>query len=189
LLEELKPSSGLRIADLLKRVSNYIHTHFQYARHVTHASSPIDDVLKHGKGVCQDFAHLMIGLLRSFGVPARYVSGYLHRQELESQSHAWCEAWLPDIGWVGIDPTNDQVVDESFVKVATGRDFTDVPPNKGVFRGNGRETISVRVETRTLDRLPALSWQKQLPPLERPLTVVTPRTSVPTSTHEAQQQQ
>ena len=98
---------------------------------MTLASSPVDDVLEQGKGVCQDFTHLMIAVLRSFGVPARYVSGYVHRPNKESQSHAWCEVWLPDLGWVGIDPTNDCPVTEHFIKVAVGRDFTDVPPNKG----------------------------------------------------------
>ena len=132
-------------------MSQYIHEHFEYAKAVTQASSPIDDVLATGKGVCQDFAHLMIGVLRSFGVPARYVSGYIHRPSKERQSHAWCEAWLPDLGWVGIDPTNDRLVDDHFVKVAVGRDFTDVPPNKGVYRGTGDETIFVRVETRQLE--------------------------------------
>ena len=126
-------------------------SHFKYARDVTLVSSPIDDVLEKGKGVCQDFAHLMLALLRSFEVPARYVSGYIHRANKESQSHAWCEVpGCRDLGWVGIDPTNDRQVDEHFVKVAIGRDFTDVPPNKGVYRGRAQEQIEVRVETREL---------------------------------------
>src|SRR5262249_50594736 len=111
-------------------------------------------------------------ILRSFGVPARYVSGYIHRPNKESQSHAWCEVWLPDLGWVGVDPTNDCIVNDHFVKVAVGRDFTDVPPNKGVYRGHGRETILVRVETRALERMPSLSWQEHLRPLDVPLTAM-----------------
>ncbi|MCI0641765.1 MAG: transglutaminase family protein [Gemmataceae bacterium] len=154
---------------------DYISTHFEYARAVTHASSPIDDVLAHGKGVCQDFAHLMIAILRFFGLPARYVSGYIHRPNKESQSHAWCEAWLPDVGWIGMDPTNNQQVDEKFVRVAVGRDFTDVPPNKGTYRGKGLETIQVRVDTRELPRVPPLSWRDHLPPLEVPLTTILRR--------------
>lgn len=168
LLADLRPAGG-GVADLILAVSAAIHTRFQYAKDVTLASSPIDDVLTHGKGVCQDFTHLMIAVLRSFGVPARYVSGYIHRQDTESQSHAWCEAWLPDLGWVGIDPTNDALVDERFVKVGIGRDFTDVPPNKGLYKGKAGEAIRVRVETRTLEALPSLSWQEQLPPLHVPL--------------------
>jgi transglutaminase-like putative cysteine protease len=175
LLELLRPQPGTELAQLVLHVSRTIHERFEYARDVTLASSPIDDVLEHGKGVCQDFTHLMIALLRSFAVPARYVSGYIHRANKDSQSHAWCEVWLPDLGWVGIDPTNDQLVGEPFVKVAVGRDFTDVPPNKGVFRGRGRETIFVRVETRALESLPSLSWQEQLPPLDVPLRTILAR--------------
>jgi transglutaminase-like putative cysteine protease len=114
-------------------------------------------------------------VLRSFGVPTRYVSGYIHRHGRESHSHAWVEAWLPELGWVGIDPTNGCLIDEHFVKVAIGRDFTDVPPNKGVSRGNADQSISVRVESRTLERLPPLSWQEQLPPLQVPLRAILPR--------------
>ncbi len=171
-LEQLRPQPGARAGEWLIEVSRFIHTRFEYAPQVTLASSPIDDVLRHGKGVCQDFTHLMIAILRSWDVPARYVSGYIHRTNKESQSHAWCEAWLPDLGWVGIDPTNDQLPDERFVKVAIGRDFTDVPPNKGVYRGKAEESILVRVETRQLDALPSLSWQEQLPPLQTPLTAI-----------------
>jgi transglutaminase-like putative cysteine protease len=80
--------------------------------------------------------------------------------------------WLPDLGWVGIDPTNDQLVDERFVKVGIGRDFTDVPPNKGIYRGKAKESIQVRVETRPLESLPSLAWQEQLPPLQTPLTAI-----------------
>jgi transglutaminase-like putative cysteine protease len=171
-LEHLRPRPGARAGEWLMEVSQFIHTRFEYAPRVTLASSPIDDVLRHGKGVCQDFTHLMIAILRSCEVPARYVSGYVHRTDKESQSHAWCEAWLPDLGWVGIDPTNDQLPDERFVKVAIGRDFTDVPPNKGIYRGKAQESILVRVETRQLDSLPSLAWQEQLPPLQTPLTAI-----------------
>jgi transglutaminase-like putative cysteine protease len=173
----------------VSNASHYIHEHFEYARDVTLSSSPIDHVLEHGKGVCQDFTHLLIAVLRAFGVPARYVSGYIHRANKQSQSHAWCEAWLPDTGWVGIDPTNDCFVNDHFIKVAVGRDFTDVPPNKGVYRGRAVEAIHVRVATRELQFLPSLSWQEQLPPLDMPLTYMR-RESEPISLgdQEAQQQ-
>ena len=189
LLDALRPQAGDRVADLVRRVAGFIHERFEYARDVTLASSPVDDLLREGKGVCQDFTHLMLALLRSFGVPARYVSGYLHR-EAESQSHAWCEAWVPDLGWVGIDPTNDCQVNDHFIKVGVGRDFTDVPPNKGVYRGRGEESISVRVETRALDRLPSVSWQEQLPPLNVPLVPIVLRTrEEPPEAEDSEQQQ
>jgi transglutaminase-like putative cysteine protease len=190
LLETLRPQPGARVGQFVAQVSSYIRNNFEYARDVTLASSPVDDLLEHGKGVCQDFTHLMIALLRSHHVPARYVSGYIHRANKESQSHAWCEVWLPDLGWVGIDPTNDRVVDDRFVKVAMGRDFTDVPPNKGVYRGRVQESIFVRVETRELERVPSLSWQEQLPPLNVPLTAIVVRPRRPGGAgDEAEQQQ
>jgi transglutaminase-like putative cysteine protease len=190
LVEALRPQPGTPLGEVAAAVSRHIHSHFEYARDVTLASSPIDDVLGQGKGVCQDFTHLMIALLRSFAIPARYVSGYIHRPNKDSQSHAWCEVWLPDLGWLGIDPTNDRVVDDHFVKVAGGRDFTDVPPNKGIFRGRAQESIFVRVETRELERLPSLSWREQLPPLHVPLTAIVPqRRGTARLDEESQQQQ
>jgi transglutaminase-like putative cysteine protease len=190
-LEAVRPRPGTRLAQVVADAAHFIYGHFEYARDVTLASSPIDDVLEKGKGVCQDFAHLMIAVLRAFGVPARYVSGYIHRPNKESQSHAWCEAWLPGLGWFGIDPTNDRAADDHFIKVAVGRDFTDVPPNKGVWvcRAPTEETISVRVETRELDRLPSLSWQEQLPPLNMPLTAIARQTRSDFAAEEDAQQQ
>jgi transglutaminase-like putative cysteine protease len=189
LLEALRPRPGTPLADVVRRVSDHIHTRFEYAPAVTLANSPIDDVLELGKGVCQDFSHLAIAVLRSFGLPARYVSGYIHRPNEESQSHAWCEVWLPDVGWVGLDPTNAQLVNDHFVKVALGRDFTDVPPNKGTYRGEAQESIFVRVETRELAALPSLAWQEQLPPLSVPLTALVPRRRTPAMPRDDQQQQ
>jgi transglutaminase-like putative cysteine protease len=189
LLETLRPASGKPLVDVVLRVAEHIRTRFEYASDVTLADSSIDDVLEHGKGVCQDFTHLMIAVLRSFGLPARYVSGYIHRPNEHSQSHAWCEVWLPNLDWIGIDPTNDQLVNEHFVKVAVGRDFSDVPPNKGTYRGDAQERTFVRVETRTLESLPSRSWQEQLPPLQLPLTAIVPRKRPSSSPQEGDQQQ
>jgi transglutaminase-like putative cysteine protease len=190
LLNVLQPRAGERLADVVTRIRRYIRAHFQYARHSTLASSPIDDVLEQGKGVCQDFTHLIIAVLRSFGIPGRYVSGYIHRPGKDSQSHAWCEVWLPEVGWIGVDPTNDCLAHDHFVKVGVGRDFTDVPPNKGIYRGKASESIFVRVETRTRDTLPSLSWQEQLPPLHVPLTAMAPaRKRIADNEDDAGQQQ
>lgn len=190
ILNVLRPENGTPIGVVINRISRFIRSEFVYAPDVTQASSPIDDLLREKKGVCQDFAHLMIAILRAFGVPARYVSGYIHRPGRESQSHAWVEAWLPTVGWIGIDPTNDCAINDHFVKVGVGRDFTDVPPNKGVYRGEASQTISVRVETRELPRVPPLSWQDQLPPLQVPLrAIVPPRRTVPRMDAELEQQQ
>jgi transglutaminase-like putative cysteine protease len=189
LLDLLQPRTGMRIVDAAMQTSRYIKNMFSYATAVTNASSPIDDVLEMGMGVCQDFAHLMIAILRSFGIPARYVSGYLHRPGKESQSHAWVEVWLGSAGWFGIDPTNDVAIDEHFVKVAVGRNYADVPPNKGVYRGIGEEKIFARVESRELDRLPTLSWRDQLPPLNVPLTMVLANIRKEATTEEEEEQQ
>ena len=187
-LTELRPMPRMRVGMWVCQVAEYIRGRFEYARDVTDATSPIDHLLTRGKGVCQDFTHLMIAVLRSFGVPARYVSGYIHRENKESQSHAWCEVWLPDVGWTGFDPTNGCPVNAHFVKTAMGRDFTDVPPNKGTYRGAGDERIKVRVATRTLDRLPSLSWHDQLAPLDVPVHSVLRTAPVYGSEEEAQQQ-
>jgi transglutaminase-like putative cysteine protease len=189
ILDQLVPQPGERVSAWVVRVSNFIPQQFMYARDVTDWASPIADLLTKGKGVCQDFAHLMIAVLRSNGVPARYVSGYIHRPNKESQSHAWCEAWLPGLNWVGFDPTNACQVNESFVRVAVGRDYTDVPPNKGTHRGQAQETISVRVATRELPRLPSLSWQDRLPPLDVPLTALIRRKARAVADEQELQQQ
>ena len=187
LLAELRPPPRLRVGMWVCQVAESIRGRFEYAGDVTDASSPIEHLLSRGKGVCQDFTHLMIAILRSYDVPARYVSGYIHRENKESQSHAWCEVWLPDIGWTGFDPTNGCPIDRHFVKTAVGRDFTDVPPNKGIYRGVGDERIKVRVATRTLDRLPSLSWHDHLQPLDVPVHSVV--RTVPQFDDEAEAQQ
>jgi transglutaminase-like putative cysteine protease len=188
-LDAVRPPPGTRVAEVMDRVGRWLQATFTYAPDVTNASSPIDDILDHGKGVCQDFAHLMIALLRTLGVPVRYVSGYIHRPNKGSQSHAWCEVWIPDLGWVGIDPTNDTLITDHFVKVAIGRDYSDVPPNKGVYKGQAYEEMFVRVETRELSQLPSLSWRDQLPPLEVPLTAIRPRIEAPPRKNETEQEQ
>jgi transglutaminase-like putative cysteine protease len=187
ILAELRPQPRQRVGMWVCQVAEFIRSRFEYARDVTDATSPIDHLLARGKGVCQDFTHLMIAILRSCGVPARYVSGYIHRDNRDSQSHAWCEVWLPDVGWAGFDPTNGCPVNGHFVKTAIGRDFTDVPPNKGTYRGVGDERIEVRVATRTLDRLPSLAWHDQLAPLDAPARSVL-RTLPAYDDGEAQQQ-
>jgi transglutaminase-like putative cysteine protease len=188
LLTDLRPVPRMRVGMWVCQVAEHIRGRFAYARDVTDATSPIDHLLARGKGVCQDFTHLMIAILRSYGVPARYVSGYIHRENKESQSHAWCEVWLPDIGWIGFDPTNGCPVNSHFVKTAVGRDFSDVPPNKGIYRGAGDERINVRVATRTLDRLPSLAWRDHLAPLDVPVHSVLRTAPVYDDEDEAQQQ-
>jgi len=139
---------GPAVLDLLAR----IHAEFAYAPGSTSVSTTLTQVLLQRRGVCQDFAHLAVACLRSVGLPARYVSGYLEtspppgRPKLQGAdaSHAWVSVLLPELGWVDVDPTNNQVVDESYVVTAWGRDYTDVPPLKGVIVTEGR-TVGLEV--------------------------------------------
>ena len=121
---------------------------FEYVPGSTTAESPIESILETGRGVCQDYAHVMAAILRAWGIPCRYVSGYLAPVKADvttGESHAWVEAWFPGAGWIGFDPTNDTEGDERHVRVAVGRDYADVPPTRGVFLGNARSTLETEV--------------------------------------------
>ena len=125
-----------------------IHRVFEYVPGSTTADSAIETILDTGRGVCQDYAHVMASILRKWGIPCRYVSGYLASPEegvTTGESHAWVEAWFPGIGWVGFDPTNDTEGDERHVRVAVGRDYADVPPSRGIFRGLARSSLETEV--------------------------------------------
>jgi transglutaminase-like putative cysteine protease len=127
---------------------------FRYEANLTEVDSSPAVFFEKGGGVCQDFTHAAIGILRLARVPARYASGYLYdpatdpaHSELRgaAASHAWAQAWHPALGWVGLDPTNDQLVDWQYVRVAVGRDYGDVQPVRGVFRGAGEQRLTVSV--------------------------------------------
>ncbi len=158
LTEYLQPREGTALGEIALRMLHLIDDKFKYKKGITNAASPITDVLKNGAGVCQDFSHLMIGLARSLKIPARYVSGFIHpdaqRYRGYTQTHAWCELLFPSAGWIGFDPANRCVVGGNFVKVAVGRDFRDVPPNKGVYRGNAKDSINVAVRSEELENIP-----------------------------------
>lgn len=136
----------------LKALTAFLRDRIEYRPLVTRVDSGLDDVLALGQGVCQDFAHLMIGVCRELGVPSRYVSGYICTGDAghargSGATHAWCECYVPERGWVGFDPTNNLLVDDYYVLVARGRDYRDVPPTKGIYRGNAKESITVTVRT------------------------------------------
>jgi len=136
-----------------------VHGAFDYEAGVTGADSPIDHALIEGRGVCQDFAHIMIAVCRGWGVPARYVSGYVFTdREAGDRSnpdatHAWVEAYLPSLRWVGVDPTNNVIAGERHVAVAVGRDYADVPPSRGVFKGEAESQLSVGVSVRRTEAI------------------------------------
>jgi transglutaminase-like putative cysteine protease len=169
LVEDFRPKQGTPLGEVAQRMLDLINGRFTYQKGITNAASPITDVLRHRSGVCQDFTHLMIGMARAMGIPARYASGLLHpvahdggEGELAAadgfrgftQTHAWCELLFPSAGWVGFDPANHCTVGDNFVKVAVGRHFFDVPPNKGVYRGTARESIDVAVHSEELEEIP-----------------------------------
>jgi transglutaminase-like putative cysteine protease len=134
--------------DAVRSMMDFVHREFEYASQVTDVGTTVADVLRLRRGVCQDFAHVLIGLCRALSVPARYVSGYLVGAHRGAQaSHAWVEAFTPSHGWRGFDPTNNLVASEQHVKMAVGRDYRDVAPTRGTYRGNATETINVWVET------------------------------------------
>jgi transglutaminase-like putative cysteine protease len=147
---------------LLHEISAAIHTRFDYAPQTTRVDSPIDDALRARKGVCQDYAHIMLALVRAYlRVPCRYVSGYLiHRVETKDRSdldatHAWIEALLPTLGWVGFDPTNNLIAADRHVRVGVGRDYDDVPPTRGVFKGETESELKVAVKVEPCEAPPA----------------------------------
>lgn len=132
-----------------------IHRDFSYDRQATTVQTTIDEAIRARAGVCQDFAHILVALCRYAGVPARYVSGYVYSGQdgavLGAEaSHAWCEAYLGPAGWVGYDPTNDALIDDRFARIAIGRDYRDVSPVRGVYKGVAGSSMSVNVAMEAL---------------------------------------
>jgi transglutaminase-like putative cysteine protease len=177
---------------LLTELNQSIYESFAYVPNSTSVDSPIDDALISRQGVCQDFAHIMIALVRPLRIPCRYVSGYMfHRDEaeekkdrsLEGASHAWIEAVIPNLGWVAFDPTNNLIGADRHIRVAIGRDYADVPPTRGVHKGEAQSALSVAVTVSPSDAPPPIQLPPTLVIQSRP-TARTPRID-----HEHQQQQ
>ncbi len=186
-LRDLARELGLQRRDdplsLLREINSEVHNAFTYMPQSTRVDSPIDDALCMRQGVCQDFTHIMIALVRELGIPCRYVSGYLYRRVDEpgrlrvDASHAWVETLLPGLGWVGFDPTNNSVVGERHIRVAVGRDYADVPPTRGVFKGMAETELGVAVQVASADE----------PLADDELLLVTQR--VPPPEHDGDQPQ
>jgi transglutaminase-like putative cysteine protease len=134
----------------LRDIASGVHSSFKYVKKSTRVNSPIEDALQSRQGVCQDFAHIMIALVRNARIPCRYVSGYLyHSRETDSvaegATHAWVEALFPRLGWVGFDPTMNAIASEKHIRTAIGRDYADVPPTMGMMKGKADTQLQVRV--------------------------------------------
>jgi transglutaminase-like putative cysteine protease len=176
----------------LKRLAGVIYGAFDYEVGVTQVHSPIEAALDAKRGVCQDFAHIMIAIARSWGVPARYVSGYLyHRRQDKDRSgedatHAWVEAYLPSMGWVGFDPTNKLLAGERHIRVATGRDYGDVPPTRGTFKGDAGSELGVAV---TVEPTAAPVRHEEFLRTARPIMAAEKTTSPERHYYQQQQQQ
>lgn len=144
------------VGELVRGLLDAVRARLTYEKKVTTARTPLSEVLALNRGVCQDFVHLFLGASRKLGLPARYVSGYVHEVG-ELATHAWCQVWAGPLGWVDIDPTRGTFVDENFVTLAFGRDYSDVPPNRGVWKGQGDENIAVAVKVEPIARVP-VDW-------------------------------
>jgi transglutaminase-like putative cysteine protease len=127
----------------------FIHGYIKYVPNSTHVHTHMNQVVKDRRGVCQDFAHLMLGLCRSLKIPARYVSGYL-ATESASATHAWMEVFIPGHGWRALDPTHNRQISETYVKIGHGRDYGDVPPVSGNYRGTLERTMEVEVKIKAV---------------------------------------
>ena len=132
-----------------RHFSEYIFTNFEYQKGITTVETTLDEIWKLKSGVCQDFAHILLAMLRLINIPARYVSGYICPNKAgmrgEGATHAWVEAYIPFYGWLGLDPTNNCLVNETHVRLAVGKNFTDCSPVKGTYRGTSDHTLDVTV--------------------------------------------
>lgn len=157
-LKSFQPDRSLFEAgyELMER----IFTDFEYLPGFTNVATPLNDVIQHKKGVCQDFAQVAIACIRSVGLPAKYISGYIETLPPEGQekligsdaSHAWFAMYIPTFGWVEFDPTNNKIPNEQHIVVAWGRDYNDVPPLKGVVFSNGESMMKVGVDIRQMGK-------------------------------------
>jgi transglutaminase-like putative cysteine protease len=142
---------------LLQDLNTALYEAFEYVPNATRVDSPIDEALAARGGVCQDFAHIMIALVRQLRIPCRYVSGYLYHEDKcydrspAGASHAWVEAYLGEAGWIEFDPTNNLLGCERHIRVAVGRDYADVPPTRGVHRGESESELTVKVHVSSVD--------------------------------------
>lgn len=140
-----------------RRFCRYVYDHFEYIKGVTSVETTLNEIWKLRAGVCQDFAHILTLMLRLVGIPSRYVSGYIctHRNGMrgEGATHAWAEAYIPDYGWLGLDPTNNCIANETHVRLAVGRNFSDCSPVKGVYKGAGEHRLEVSVTVENVEEV------------------------------------
>ena len=187
LAREIDLGRRMNPLETLLELNLAVYRAFDYVPNSTKVDSPIDDALRNRAGVCQDFAHIMIALARRLHIPCRYVSGYLFHdakgadRSPEGATHAWVEAFVPPSGWVAFDPTNNLVASDRHIRVAVGRDYADVPPTRGVYRGEAASELSVAVYVSTVD--------KPLPEELAPATVIQSRPIAAAASDRSQYEQ
>jgi transglutaminase-like putative cysteine protease len=175
---------------VLLDLNNKLFDAFDYAPKTTRVDTPLDEVLRTRKGVCQDFAHIMISLVRELQIPCRYVSGFLYRSKeahdrsAEDATHAWVEVLLPQLGWVGLDPTNRLVAGDRHIRTAVGRDYADVPPTRGLYRGKTASELAVGVRVTASETMPEI---EQDLPIPEDWSMVIEKSAEPMSAHLLQQ--
>lgn len=176
----------------LRNLNHLLFESFDYEPGATQVHSPIDHALKIRCGVCQDFAHIMITIARRWGIPARYVSGYLYHQPKDNSrlgadaTHAWVEVFLPSFGWVGFDPTNNMLAGDQHIRAAIGRDYADVPPTRGVLKGSAQSELAIAVSV-----MPTAApvRHEDFLRIARPMISPVPTPSMPERLYHQQQQQ
>ncbi len=154
-----------------KILNNYVYTNYKYIKGITSVETTLDEIWKLKAGVCQDFAHMLLVMLRLINIPARYVSGYICSDKSgmrgEGATHAWVEAYIPFYGWVGLDPTNNCIANEMHVRLAVGRNFSDCSPVKGTYKGGSGQILEVGV---------SVSYENGVT-VEEPATILTQQPS------------
>jgi len=152
------PEQSGSVYEMMIAIMNTIKGDFIYSPGATNIETTVNETLELKKGVCQDFTHLMLAICRVKGIPARYVSGYHFVKDLqcvtygfEQASHAWVEAHIPGVGWLGFDPTNNNVMSWRYIKLGHGRDYRDIVPTKGIYRGAGNPKMEVKVDVRKIE--------------------------------------
>ena len=203
-LNDLATRLDLRRRDdpltVLHKLNEQIYSYFDYKPKSTRADSPIDEALVAHAGVCQDFSHIMITLVRDrLKIPCRYVSGYLYHGEDardrsdEAATHAWIECFLPELGWTGFDPTNNLIAGDRHIRTAIGRDYADVPPTHGMFRGRTKSDLTVAVRVTPSEGTPSLDRELPIPEdwsiLVEKAQAVAEQPAPPRRQHQQAQQQ
>jgi transglutaminase-like putative cysteine protease len=168
--ERLKDETPYQVA---LHFCQYVYDNFEYIKGVTTVETKLDEIWKLKAGVCQDFAHILMEMLRLVQIPARYVSGYICTSKNglrgEGATHAWAEAYIPDYGWLGIDPTNNCIANETHIRLAVGRNFPDCSPVKGVYKGASGHKLEVSVSVDDDNTMPPADFT--------PVTEITPSTA------------